>query len=237
MTCKAIFGEVELVQMLGDPHGRKPMRQATRTRVTETETRYLGGPPRVIGHIGLPGEGGAALFEVALKSRAPMLGTGGAMRGFVEGATGYEGSPPMVRIGVPIAAAAAMLISREEEEERVRVERARMATLAAKDAGEGGAPAWWTSPGGGVEALRAGVGGLDDQVGQIVRRAFLTRTLPPGTMRLVCAAVFPHERPDLSRGHSERVTFLCDMTHPADPTGRRRMRAKKPMPSVSEIDR
>ena len=191
VTCKALFGEVELVQMLGDPHGRIPMRQATRTQVTDTELRYLGGPPRVVGHVGLPGEGGAALLEVALKSKAPMLGTGGLMRGFVQDATGYEGSPPMLRISIPRTRAETLLISREEEEERARAERARLAVLAAKDAEEGNKPAWWTSPEGGVEALRAGVGGLDDQVRQIVRRAFLTRTLPPGTMRYTHAAVPP----------------------------------------------
>jgi len=98
VTCKALFGEMELVQMLGDPHVRIQMRQATRTQVTNTELRYLGGPPpHVIGHVGLPGEGGAALLEVALGAGLQCWELG-LMRGFVQDATGYEGSLAMLRI-------------------------------------------------------------------------------------------------------------------------------------------
>lgn len=182
VICKALFGQVELVQMLGDPHGRVPMRQATRTKIGEAETRYLGGPPRIVGDVG-PVGGGSLLLEVALKSRSPMLGDGGRMRGFVEDATGYEEAPPMLRIGVPPSGAEPLLMTRQEADERQRAERAKIAAAAAEATEGGEKPAWWTQSGGGIQALKAGVGGLDDQVRQIIRRAFLTRTLPAGTMR------------------------------------------------------
>ena len=128
-------------------------------------------------------------MEVALKSRSPMLGDGNyggglAMRGFIQDATGYENSPQVLRIGFPTEAMANLLVSRQKLEENKREERASAVVAAAAAAAQGAFKPESSVQGVGIDTLRRAVGGLDDQVKQIVRRAFLTRTLPPGTMRL-----------------------------------------------------
>jgi hypothetical protein len=82
---KALLGEAEVVQLLGDPYGRNPMRTATRLRVTSSGvTTYAGGPPRLLGEASLVQP--VVLLEFAVHSREPMMGA--KIKGYLRDAVG-----------------------------------------------------------------------------------------------------------------------------------------------------
>jgi hypothetical protein len=111
VLCRTLFGKMEVVQLLGDPHGRRPMREAVRLQATPDKVlAYMGGPPRIYGS-NLMNEGEmTAVLEVALHSKGFMERSVG---GFLQSATGFEDIGAPTAITLPETFAPALLASPE----------------------------------------------------------------------------------------------------------------------------
>lgn len=168
---KALFGACDVKQMLGNPRGKTPMREAVRSKIdTSGVSLYLGGPCRIYGESSL--EKPCAILEVTLMPKLRITN----MNGFVEDETddGYRNVTELT------------------------LDRRGLAELLTAEGCDGFEDAWINDRGEetgedsgsaeevqdlDVDLLRKNVGGLDDQIGAIVRRAFATRRLPAGTMQ------------------------------------------------------
>ena len=168
---KALYGACDVRQMLGDPRGSKPMREAVRQRIsTEGVTLYLGGPCRVYGEATL--EAPCAILEVALIPSLKIT----SMKGFVESNENAEHASLPALVSLNAQAQQDLLTGPGFPGYAEEAESARKTSL-------------WEEVTDDdqrldidVDSLRTNVGGLDEQLAAIVRRAFATRRLPPQVM-------------------------------------------------------
>ncbi|EKX32979.1 N-ethylmaleimide-sensitive factor A [Guillardia theta CCMP2712] len=169
---KTLFGRCDVRQMLGNPRGRAPMREAVRTAVSEEEVSlYLGGPCRIYGEATL--EKSCCVLEVALIPALKITG----MHGFVE----EESYGPLP---------SSLLLDRRHMEslltapgfpgyEEMRGGRGEVGAEEEEEEGESSRDISSVD----LEGLRTRIGGLEEELEAIVRRAFATRRLPREAMR------------------------------------------------------
>jgi len=168
---KALYGACDVRQMLGDPRGSKPMREAVRQRIsTEGITLYLGGPCRVYGEATLVEP--CAILEIALIPSLKIT----SMKGFVESNENAEHAALPALVSLNAQARQDLLTGPGFPGYAEEVESERRTSLweeAADDDERLDID---------VNSLRTNVGGLDEELASIVRRAFATRRLPPLVM-------------------------------------------------------
>ena len=168
---KALRGSCDVRQMIGDPRASKPMREAVRQRIsTEGVTLYLGGPCRVYGEATM--EQPVAILEVALIPSLKIT----SMKGFVESNDNAEHHPLPALVELNAQAREDLLTGPGFAGYAEEIEEQRQ-TSAWEEVIEDDERLDVD-----VDSLRRNVGGLDEQLAAIVRRAFATRRLPPGTM-------------------------------------------------------
>jgi hypothetical protein len=109
VLCRTLFGRLEVVQLLGDPHGRRPMREATRLQASPDKVlAYMGGPPRIYGSSLMTQGELTAVLEVALHSKGFMERS---KRGFIPDAVGYEQVGPPAMLTLPPTFSPSLLVS------------------------------------------------------------------------------------------------------------------------------
>ena len=168
---KALYGSCDVRQMLGDPRGSKQLREAVRQRIsTEGVTLYLGGPCRVYGEATL--EDACVILEVALIPSLKIT----SMKGYVPSNENHEHAALPARVELNEQARYELLTGPGFPGYHEEVETRRQ-TSAWKEEIEDDQRLDID-----VDSLRRNVGGLDEELATIVRRAFATRRLPPGTM-------------------------------------------------------
>ena len=186
VLCRTLFGKMEVVQLLGDPHGRRPMRQATRLHAApEAILKYMGGPPRLLGS-GEAAEGEAtAVVEVALHSKGYMERSVG---GFLVNAVGFEGIGAPVSVTLPPAVAPSLFISPAHPVPPIPAGYPPLIPTQGTGA-EGnvdGKPEWEEEGLGATEdvealdlaVLETSIGGEREALEALLRRAVLSRQMP-----------------------------------------------------------
>ena len=171
------------MQLLGDPHGRRAMREATRLRATPDKVlAYMGGPPRIYGSNVMTTDDATAVLEVALHSKGYMERSAG---GFITDAVGFEdvGGPAKLS-RLPAALLSNLLIS-PDYPPRASYSPSAAAAGADADAVE---EIDWSAAQAADDArdveeldlslLQASVGGERAALEALIRRAILSRKLP-----------------------------------------------------------
>lgn len=181
VLCRTLFGKLEVVQLLGDPHGRRPMREATRLSATPDKVlAYMGGPPRLYGSNVMTTGDATAVLEVALHSKGYMERSTG---GFLASAIGYEDTAGPCRVTrLPESLASALFISPQYPPPP---SPAASPTRGAPAGGMAGEDPFKTRVDGArdleeldLSLLQASVGGERQALESILRRTILSRKVP-----------------------------------------------------------
>ena len=184
VLCKLLFGKMEVVQLLGDPHGRRPMREALRLQATSDKVlSYMGGPPRIYGS-NLMNEGEmTAVLEVALHSKGFMERSTG---GFLGSATGFEDVGAPVEIALPDTFMQALLTSPEHPARPLPASMVSDGAMVQASQDQEKDESAFDLEGDDADdidrlnlsMLQASVGGEQKALEALLRRAILTRKMP-----------------------------------------------------------